>query len=74
MAARVVFPDGGTWATVYDWCLAVAEACMAVAGWRNASRKGDTASQSPRFAGDSPGDGATSSARTEVWWTMEGVR
>ena len=38
-------------------------------GWRNASRKEDTASPSPRFAGDSPGDGATSSARTEVRWT-----
>ena len=38
-------------------------------GWRNASRKEDTASPSPRFAGDSPGDGVTSSARTEVRWT-----
>ena len=66
---RVVFPDGGTWATVYDCVSRLPRPAWRSPGGATRRARGDTASPSPRFAGDSPGDGATSSARTEVWWT-----
>ena len=74
VAARTVFPIadvgyrvrlGVSWLPMTEW---------RSPGWCSTLSKEGTASPNLRFAGGSTGDGVTSTARTEVSWTMEGVR